>query len=146
MIDRSTEPMSEWSLGENPNANSVDLGGCEDKRERNWEVQGKMPRNSDYVNVPTPPGILSTFQLLNISASQHLSFSTSRHLNFSIVLRGYSIEFVLRCAYTQWCYQVIRHLHQSHLDFHKTKAWQRSVNILSITCSWQLVSSHVGRA
>jgi hypothetical protein len=27
MIDRSTEPMSEWSLGENPNANSVDLGG-----------------------------------------------------------------------------------------------------------------------
>ena len=77
MIDRSTEPMSEWSLGENPNANSVDLGGCEDKRERNWEVQGKMPRNSDYVNVPTPPGILSTFQLLNISASQHLDISTS---------------------------------------------------------------------
>jgi hypothetical protein len=76
MIDRSTEPMSEWSLGENPNANSVDLGGCEDKRERNWEVQGKMPRNSDYVNVPTPPEI-STSQLPNISAAQLLDISTS---------------------------------------------------------------------
>jgi hypothetical protein len=94
--------MSEKSLGENPSANSVDWGAVK-IRERKRSSGGKC-QEIPVDDVPTPPEILSTFQLLN--------FSTSLLRLLQGLLNSF---YVVHTPYTQWCYQVIWHPHQSHL-------------------------------